>query len=307
MDNNTIPAQTNASIGNAYLRLHLAVLIAGGTGLFGRLLSIGELPLVCYRVILAAIILAAVMWQKRQLHSISWNTLWRIMGCGVLLSVHWVFYYGSIKAANISIGAVCFALVGFMTAVIEPLLHRHRPNLIEVSLGIFSVVGIMLIFGLDPRYRLGIGLGIISSLIYTFFSVFSKQTQQDTGVSSSTMLLYEMVGGTIVLTLALPLYAKVFPNVGIMPVGNDWWWLIIFSSVFTVVPFLLQLQALRHISAFTVNLTYNLEPVYTVLLAMLFFGEANQLSPSFWLGVALIIISVALQAVLMYHKTKTLN
>lgn len=103
---------------DAYIRLHLGILLAGGTGLFGRLISIGELPLVCIRVILAAILLGGIMGSGKRLPRLSGATLWKIMGCGVLLSLHWVLYYGSIKAANISIGAVCFALVGFFTTII---------------------------------------------------------------------------------------------------------------------------------------------------------------------------------------------
>lgn len=278
---------------DAYLRLHLAVLIAGGTGLFGRLITIGELPLVCLRVILGSLVLGAVMGAQKRLHTLPRREVLQIMGCGVLLSVHWVFYYGSIKAANVSIGAVCFALVGFFTAIIEPLIDRRRPMIKQLLLGALTVAGIALIFGLDARYRLGIALGVVSSLLYVFFSISSKRVQQSTGRSSSTMLLYEMVGGGIVLTLATPLYSMVFPDVAIVPTTRDWAMLLVFASVFTVVPFLLQLQALRHISAFTVNLTYNLEPVYTVLLAMLIFGEASELNFAFYLGIALIIVSVA--------------
>lgn len=287
---------------DAFIRLHLAVLIAGGTGLFGRLITIGELPLVCFRVILGAAVLWIVLafreYTKRvgeYSPKLSRGLLMQIMGCGVLLSVHWVFYYGSIKAANVSIGAVCFALVGFFTAIAEPFFGRHRPSWRELALGAFSVVGIALIFGLDPRYRLGIGLGVVSSVLYTFFSIACKRVQGNSGVSSSTMLLYEMIGGGLVLTLATPIYAKAFPDVCIIPSGHDVVMLILFASVFTIAPFLLQLQALRHISAFTVNLTYNLEPVYTILLAMLIFGEAGELNFAFYLGISFIIASVLLQ------------
>jgi len=280
---------------NAYIRLHTAILLAGGTGLFGRLISIGELPLVCIRVILASLILAAIMGANRRLHHIPWSHLWKIMGCGVLLSIHWVLYYGSIKAANVSIGAVCFALVGFFTAIIEPLLELRKPSWHELLLSVLTVLGIGLIFGLDARYRLGIGIGVLSSLVFTFFSIFSKKVQAETGHKSSTMLLYEMIGGAIVLILLTPLYSYIFPEVGIIPTWTDGWYLLLFASVFTIAPFLLQLQALRSISAFTVNLSYNLEPVYTILLAMIIFNEAGELNQSFWIGIMLIVMSVVMQ------------
>ena len=297
---------SQSSTGNAYLRLHLAVLIAGGTGLFGRLITVGELPLVCLRVIMGAAFLAAVMALQdlmsgkdpargSRLHRLPRRELLMIMGCGVLLSVHWVFYYGSIKAANVSIGAVCFALVGFFTAVIEPLIDHHKPSWREIALGLLTVAGIALIFGFDARHRLGIGLGIVSSILYTFFSIYSKRTQASTGRSSSTMLLYELLGGAVILSFAVPLYSAAFPDVAVIPTPRDWLMLVVFATIFTVVPFLLQLQALRHISAFTVNLTYNLEPVYTILAAMLLFDEAAELNFSFYLGIALIVIAVALR------------
>lgn len=289
---------------NPYIRLHLGILLAGGTGLFGRLISIGELPLVCIRVIIASIILAAILGAQKHLHKLSWSHLWKIMGCGVLLSVHWVFYYGSIKAANVSIGAVCFALVGFFTAIIEPILERRKPSWMELMLSLLTVLGIALIFGLDAQHRLGIGIGVLSSFIYTFFSIFSKKVQAETGHKSSTMLLYEMTGGAIVLTLLTPLYSIIFPEVDIIPTWSDCGYLLLFASVFTIAPFLLQLQALRHISAFTVNLSYNLEPVYTILLAMVIFNEAGELNHSFWIGIALIVMSVVMQTVLSRKKKK---
>lgn len=280
---------------NAYIRLHAAILLAGGTGIFGRLISIGELPLVCYRVILASLILAGILGANGRLHHIPCSQLWKIMRCGVLLSIHWVLYYGSIKAANISIGAVCFALVGFFTAIIEPLLERRKPSWRELLLSLLTVLGIGLIFGLDARYRLGIGIGVLSSIVFTFFSIFSKKVQAETGQQSSTMLLYEMIGGAIVLTLLIPPYSYIFPEVGIIPSWTDGWYLLLFASVFTIAPFLLQLQALRSISAFTVNLSYNLEPIYTILLAMIIFNEAGELNPSFWVGIVLIVMSVVMQ------------
>ncbi|MDO4191106.1 MAG: DMT family transporter [Bacteroidales bacterium] len=290
---------------NAYFHLHTAVLLAGGTGLFGRLITIGELPLVWFRVVISAVLLVAILAITRKLSRPTTKEALMMLWCGALLSIHWVFYYGSIKAANISIGAVCFSLVGIMTAVIEPLMAHRRPMLREVLLGMLPVVGIALIFGVDAQYRLGIGLGIISSLIYTFYSIRCKKVQADSSQSSSVMLLYEMIGGTVVLGIAMPVYAKLFPSVALMPQNNDIWFLLLFAAVFTILPFLLQLLALRNISAFTVNLTYNLETVYTILFAMILFNEASELNWSFWVGMLLIVASVAMQTILSIRREKT--
>ena len=283
---------------HSYLRLHVSILLAGATGLFGKFISISELPLVFYRVVFSAMFLALVMGLGHRLHRLPGRQLAAILGCGVLLSVHWVCYYGSIKLANVSIGAICFALVGFFTALVEPLVNHHKPSWRELMLSLITVAGVMLIFGFDTRYRVGIAVGCLSSLLYSFYSVLSKKVQAVTGRASSTMLFYELVGGGVVLAVALFIFSQCRPEADVIPSAHDFWALLIFAAVFTIAPFLLQLQALRSISAFTVSLSYNLEPIYTILLAMLIFGESRELSGAFWIGVSLILIAVLIQTLL---------
>lgn len=291
-------------IDKAYLRLHFGILLAGATGIFGRLISLSELPLVWFRVLIAAASMALVMALSKSLKKIPSKDIMPIGGCGILLAVHWVCFYASIKFANVSIAVVCIALDGFFTAILESLIYRRKPSWIEILLSMITVVGILLIFGIDPRYRLGIAFGAVASLVYALFSICSKQVQAQTSHRSSTMLLYELISGGIVFTLVLPLYAKLFPEASLVPSTADWIMLPIFGSIFTVGPFLLQLQALRYISAFTVNLSYNLEPIYSIVLAMIIFDEANELDRSFWMGVLLIIMSVVLQTVYSKKKSK---
>ncbi len=159
----------------SYLRLHLAILLAGVTGLFGRLITLRELPLVFFRVVIAAIVLALVMSMQGKLLKISWHDMLKIAGCGILLAIHWVFFYGSIKAANVCIGVVSFAMVGFFTALLEPLINHKYPLWNEIMLSMLTVAGILLIFGFDARYRLGITLGVISSVLIALFAIYSKK------------------------------------------------------------------------------------------------------------------------------------
>lgn len=283
---------------DAFLRLHGSILLAGCTGLFGRFIQLTELPLVWYRVMIGALVLGMIMWGGKQLRMPSWRNLCKIIGCGILLSVHWVFFYGSIKAANVSIGVVCFALVGFFTALLEPFINHHSWKWRELGLSMITVVGIVLIFGLDPRYRYGILLGVVSSILYSLFSIYSKRVVESSKENASNMLLFELLGGFIILSIALIVWCWQNPQQPWLPSGNDLWLLPLFASVFTVLPFLLQLQALRKISAFTVNLSYNLEPIYSIILATIFFGEAYEMGLSFGIGVGLIILSVALQTMI---------
>ena len=282
---------------HAYLRLHTGILLAGATGVFGRLISLAELPLVWYRMIIATGVLAAVLAVGGRLHRPTFREAWRIGCCGALLAVHWVLFYGSIKAANVSVGVVCFALNGFFTALLEPMASGKRFSLRDLLLGLITLGGIVLIFGLNMQFRTGIVIGTFSSLFYTLFAIASKRVQSATGVESSAMLLYELLTGWCVLLLAMPFYAMLYPSVSLMPEGSDWLFITLFASVFTIGPFLTQLQALRTLSAFTVNLSYNLEPLYSIALAMLLFNEAQELNLSFWMGVSMIVAAVGYHAV----------
>lgn len=282
---------------HAYLRLHTGILLAGATGVFGRLISLAELPLVWYRMIIATGVLATVLAVGGRLHRPTFREAWRIGCCGTLLAVHWVLFYGSIKAANVSVGVVCFALNGFFTALLEPMASGKRFSLRDLLLGLITLGGIVLIFGLNMQFRTGIVIGTFSSLFYTLFAIASKRVQSATGVESSAMLLYELLTGWCVLSLAMPFYAMLYPSVSLMPEGSDWLFITLFASVFTIGPFLTQLQALRTLSAFTVNLSYNLEPLYSIALAMLLFNEAQELNLSFWMGVSMIVAAVGYHAV----------
>lgn len=280
---------------NAYLRLHTGILLAGATGVFGRLISLAELPLVWYRMIIAAVVLWLVLRLNRKIHMPGRRELLRIAGCGCLLAIHWVLFYASIKSSNVSIAVVCIALNGFFTAIIEPLFGHKRVSAREIFLSMITLLGILLIFGLETKYRLGIIIGTFSSLFYTLFAITSKRVQQATGQSSSMMLLCELIAGWLLLTAVLPVYTSIYPSAAIVPDTRDALLILVFASVFTIGPFLTQLQALRTISAFTVNLSYNLEPIYSIVLAMLLFNEGKELNTPFWTGVFLIILSVVLQ------------
>lgn len=278
---------------DAFIKLHLSILLAGFTGLFGKLITLNEGLLVWYRMLLAALLLFLILWGTGKLKRVAFSEVMKIGGTGLLLGLHWVFFYGSIKAANVSIGVVCFSLVGFFTALLEPLIIRRRISPKELLFSVITVCGIILIFQFDMRYRTGVIIGVISSVFAALFTITNKKT--GARHASSTMLLYEMIGGFLGLSCLLPLYLYYFPVETILPDMQNLLYLLLLALVFTIGLYLMQIQVLKTISAFTVNLSYNLEPVYSILLAMLFFGEAKELSVAFYAGLGLILLSVMLQ------------
>lgn len=291
------------SRGKTWAGLHLAVLLAGGTGLFGRYISLSELPLVWYRILISLIVLAMLLGLTGRLKRIPRSSAAAIAGCGGILALHWVFFYGSIQASNVSVGVVCFATTGFFTAWLDPWINHRRVSVAEILISLVAIAGILLIFALDIRFRTGILLGLLSSALYALFAICNVRCAAATGAESTTMLLYELAGGIALLTLLLPLYALYRPATPLIPDRRDLAALVVLSAVFTILPYLLQIHALKHLSAFSVNITYNLEPVYSILLAALIFGEGREVGPSFWAGVALIVISVFLQTLRSLKKS----
>ena len=277
----------------AFIKLHISILLAGFTGLFGKLVTLNEGLLVWYRMLLAAVMLFLILWGSGKLKRVPFREVLKIAGTGLLLGLHWVFFYGSINAANFSIGVVCFSLVGFFTALLEPLIIRRRLSVKEILFSLVAVCGIVLIFQFDTRYRTGIIIGVISSALAALFTITNKKV----GVrhASSMMLLYEMIGGFLGLTCLLPFYLHLFPVGTILPGMTNFLYLLLLALVCTIGLYLLQIQVLKQVSAFTVNLSYNLEPVYSIILAMLFFGEAKELNFAFYAGLGLILLSVLLQ------------
>ena len=276
----------------AFMQLHLSVLLAGFTGLFGKLITLNEVDIVWYRMFFTSMILVVFTGLPR----VGWKKFLQIAGCGALLGLHWMLFYCSIKASNVSIGVVCFALVGFFTALFEPVIFRRKVSWAELLLSLITVAGLLFIFSLDARYRYGITIGVVSSAVCALYAIFNKKVS--VGVRSRTMLMYQMSGGIVGVSLIIPFYLMIFPagqDVMVVPTGSNLWWMLCHALFCTIGMYLLQIQALKQLSAFTVNLTYNLEPCYTIILALLFFGEARELNLSFYIGIALVVVSVLLQ------------
>ena len=288
-----------------YLLLHLSVFIAGFTGVLGRLITLDSAILVWWRMAAAAVLMWLYLVITKQLNNYKLNNLLPMGGVGLLLALHWVFFYASIKASNVSIGVVCFSLVGFFTALFEPIINKHRFSGREFLFSLLTILGIYLIFQFDSRYRLGIILGVVSSALYALFAIANQRVGKH--YEPKNMLLWEMVGGLIGLTCLLPLYNAFIPLGRLYPVGLDYPYLAFMVVVCTIGLCLLQIIVLQKISAFTVNLTYNLEPVYSIILSMFIFSEYKELNYSFVIGIVLTILSVVLQTIFSIKEKRPID
>jgi drug/metabolite transporter (DMT)-like permease len=254
----------------------------------------------------SVVVLAAVLAVMRRLHRTGLRAVLKIGGCGILLAMHWVAFFASIQASNVSIGVACVATSCFFTTLFDPLVNRKRIQCKNILLSFIAIAGILFIFSIDVRYRLGIALGLLCAALYSLFSILNINVARETKEDSATMLLYELIGGVAFLTLCIPVFRSMYPAEPVVPQGNDLLSLLLLGSVFTVIPFLFQLQALRKLSAFTVNMAYNLEPPYSIAIAAILFGELQEVGFSFWVGISLIVLSVVLQTYTVV-RTKTEN
>ena len=181
-----------------FVQLHLSVLLAGFTGLFGRLITLNEVDIVWYRMLFTSLILLVFTGLPR----VGWRKFLQLCGCGALLGFHWILFYGSIKASNVSIGVICFSLIGFFTAVFEPLLFKKHFSWLEL--------------------RYGIAIGVVSSAVCALYAICNKKAS--VGVRSRIVLMYQMSGGLVAMSAIIPVYLLFFPShqpVVVIPEGSN--------------------------------------------------------------------------------------
>jgi drug/metabolite transporter (DMT)-like permease len=282
-----------APMKKAFIQLHIAVFLAGFTAVLGRLIKLNEGLLVWYRLLITVLVLAAILVYKKEFVKQTPKNILRMAGVGAVIAFHWVTFYGAVKFGNISVALVCLSSAGFFSALLEPILLQKKIILAELLLGLMAIVGIYIIFDFHPQYKVGIFYGLLAALGAAIFPIFNKQLVKE--FSPRILTFYELGGGLLILTALLPFYLKASPASYFIPTWSDAGWLLILAIVCTVLCFDLQLKALQKISAFTCNLMYNLEPVYGIILAFIFFGEGKMFKNEFYIGVILIMLALFLQ------------
>ncbi len=280
---------------SALIKLHLAVFIWGFTGILGKFIELNEGLLVWYRLLITLSSLIVIFYFTKNNLKIEKSIAKKLMSNGCIIAFHWVFFYGSIKYSNVSVGLICLSTISFFTAILEPIITKTKFSITSAMLSLLGVAGIALVFHFDDKYRTGIIIGLISAFFSALFSCYNKKNVEV--ASTEVVMFYQLIGGTAFLTILLPFYLHYFPSKSILPTVTDFGGLIALSWICTIVAMWLSLEALKKVTAFTQNLTLNLEPVYGVALAFIFYNEQKDLSNTFYWGMLLIVLSVVLQMV----------
>lgn len=287
----------------ALIQMHLAVLLWGFTGVLGRAIDMTAPVLVWYRMLLTALFMAGILFYRKQWVKIPAKDIRSLALIGILMGLHWVGFYGSIKFANASIALVCLSTASIFTSLLDPLVNKTKHDPVELFIGALALAGVYFIYRFQQLYGLGIVFGVIAAILSSVFTVLNKRMAGK--YPSRTMVFYEMGTGWIFITLLMPLQLLYFPETKVVPTTTDLLWLVVLSLCCTVWAQSLALNALKHISSFTATLSVNLEPVYGILLAFFFYHENKDLDYGFYIGMGLILLSVILQTLRLLKQGTT--
>jgi drug/metabolite transporter (DMT)-like permease len=286
----------------SYLSLHFSIVLFGFTAILGAVNSLNAIPLVWWRILLTVISLGLFAKLKSIFKQVQLKNILFICGTGIIVSLHWLTFYGSIKASNASVGVLALAATPLFTAFLEPLVQRRKINIIEVLLSFLIIPGMILIANTLPNHFLdGFLIGIVSAFLAALFSSLNQKMTLFSDAITLTFL--ELGSGLLVMTLCIPFWITVNPNEVLFPQNiKDWLSLILLALLCTSLAYSLTLHAMKKLSAFTVSLSMTLEPLYGIGFAWLLLNENEQLTNSFYWGSLLIILSVFIYPVYKFKN-----
>ncbi len=289
----------NAKLKN-YLHLHFLVFIAGFTAILGELISIGSIPLVWYRMLIAGILIFIYIKIIRLKVTVDKRTMVRFFAAGVIIALHWITFFEAIKQSNISITLAMFSTGAFFASFIEPLIYKRRIIWFEILFGIIVVIGVVLITQSEIKYINGILLGISSALFSSLFAVMNGKFTEK--YSATVISFYEFISGVVFITLFILIFKGGFSKEFFILSTLDWIFLFILASICTAYAFIGAVKVMKFISPYTVVLSYNLEPIYGIALALILFPETETMSPQFYYGAILVLLTVLTDGIIKNSK-----
>ncbi len=288
----------------AILGLHFAVFLFGFTGVLGKLILLPALVLVWWRSLLSWILMTPYVLKQGGLKNVPLKSRLIYTGIGFIVGLHWICFYGSIKLANSSVAMVCLALIPVFTAFFEAFFEKKPVNRLDVIVGLITIPAMwMIVQNIDFNYRIGLVVGIFAALFSACFAALNKKY---IGSAKAMQISWmEMFSVWLLMSLLMPLVFKLEPGAHFIPSGMDWIYLILLSYLCTVIAYVLALKALKHISAFSAMLIFNMEPVYGIFLAIILLNEHKEMNILFYTGVLIILISVFIHPFLQWYHQKS--
>lgn len=282
-----------------FILLHFIVLLWGFTAILGLLIKIPPLELVFFRTLLASLGLIVIIFIRKLPLLVAPRYTMKLIATGFVIAAHWILFFGSARISTASVCLAGMATTSFWTSLIEPIVNRKKIQPLEVLFGIIVIAGLYLIFHFEFNHAWGLVLALASALLAAIFTVInSRLTHQH---NEYTISFYEMLGACIITGLALLVYTIIYDSgnyIIALPSSTDWFFLTILALVCTVYPFAVSIELMKRISAFLVNLSINMEPVYGIILAFIFFGDKEKMNVGFYMGTLVILASVILYPII---------
>lgn len=277
------------------IHFHFIVFVFGFTAILGSLISVDSLKLVWYRMLIAtlSLLFLAPLFKKKL--NISLHILFKLFFCGLIISLHWFFFFKAIKVSNVSITLSILSLGAFMTSFLEPIIYKRKIILYEVILGLLVVLGTAIIFKTQFHYFEGILYALGSVILSVFFTLFNGKLIEK--MSSFTISFYELLGGFLTVSVLL-IISNDFDSDLFVLKRDDLIWLFILGTICTAYAFVISVEVMKHLSPFSVMLSINMEPIYGIVLAIIFLSESENMSYEFYIGFLLIFISVILNGII---------
>ena len=279
-----------------YLHLHFLVFIAGFTAILGELISINAISLVWFRMSMAGILMLIYIKIRKIKLKVDFRSIIKFSIAGIIIALHWITFFESIKQSNISIALAMFSTGAFFASLIEPLFYKRRVIWYEILFGLLVIIGVWIITSTEFKYLNGIILGILSALFSSTFAVINGKLVERN--SATVISFYEFISGVIFISIFIALFRGGFDMTFFSLSNSDWFYLFILASICTAYAFIAAVHVMKQISPYTVVLTYNLEPIYGIVLAIVLFPKAEKMSTEFYIGATLIISTVILNGIL---------
>lgn len=286
-----------------YFELHFTVLIWGFTAVLGLLITLPAVEVVLYRTLIAFIGLGLLILVRRGSFGIGNREITKIAGTGLLIGLHWICFFESARMSTASVSLAGMATTSLWTSLLEPIMVKGKKlQWFEPVLGLIAIAGIVIIFNVEVRYIWGLVVGIVAALLSAVFTIINSRLtiKHDHFV----ITYYEMLSAFVAIFFFLLLSGSMADMS--LPQSMDWLWLLILGLVCTVYAYSISVKIMRRLTPFTVNLTVNLEPIYGILLAVVIFGEKEEMNPGFYWGTGLILLSVLLYPIIKrYERRRT--
>lgn len=278
-----------------YLLLHLIVFIWGFTAILGALITLDAIPLVWFRMGLAVLFIVIYFLITKKSFRVDKKGVLKFIFTGIIIALHWVFFFKAIKVSNVSIALVTMSTGAFFTSLIEPFLFKRRIKSVEILLGLLVIAGLYIIFNFETQYKLGIVYALISSFLGSLFAVLNGLFIKE--YSANSISLYQLFFGVLFITIYL-LCTNSFSIAFFQLSSSDWFYLIILSSICTAYAFIASVKVMEYLSPYTVMLTINLEPIYAIILALFIFGDKEKMNPEFYYGAFIVLFVVLLNGII---------